>query len=66
VVADPVTFGARYILVPERGGLGDLNEINRVYPTMYDSGAGLGVLAHEFDGPGCPNFRLYRIKQATA
>ncbi|MDX6199627.1 MAG: hypothetical protein QOJ79_2778 [Actinomycetota bacterium] len=65
VLADPIAFHAKYVLVPPRGGLGDLNEINRQYPTMYESGAGIAKLAHEFSGKGCPAFRLYQLSGST-
>jgi hypothetical protein len=61
VLADPVTFKAQYILVPQPEGLGSLNEINRTYPTLFATGAGLGVLDHAFEGGGCSNMRLYRL-----
>jgi hypothetical protein len=61
VLADPATFGARYLLVPARGGYGDLDALNRAYPTLSADGAGISSLEHEFDGAGCPAFRLYRV-----
>jgi hypothetical protein len=61
ILADPVTFGARYLLVPAKGGYGDLDALNRAYPSLFADGAGFTSLEHEFDGPGCPHFRLYRV-----
>jgi hypothetical protein len=61
ILADPATFGARYLLVPARGGYGDLDALNRSYPSLFADGAGFASLEHEFDGPGCPVFRLYRV-----
>jgi hypothetical protein len=61
ILADPSTFGARYLLVPARGGYGDLDALNRAYPSLFADGAGFASLEHEFDGPGCPAFRLYRV-----
>jgi len=61
VLADPATFGARYLLVPAKGGYGDLDALNRAYPSLFADGAGFASLEHEFDGPGCPVFRLYRV-----
>lgn len=61
ILADPSTFGARYLLVPARGGYGDLDALNRAYPSLFADGAGFASLEHEFDGPGCPVFRLYRV-----
>jgi hypothetical protein len=63
VLADPATFGAKYILVPRPGGLGDLDEINRTYPTLYETGAGIADLKHEFPiADGCPQLRLYQLR----
>jgi hypothetical protein len=61
ILADPPTFGARYLLVPAKGGYGDLDALNRSYPSLFADGAGFASLEHEFDGPGCPSFRLYRV-----
>jgi hypothetical protein len=61
ILADPVTFGARYLLVPAKGGYGDLDALNRAYPNLFADGAGFTSLEHEFDGAGCPQFRLYRV-----
>ena len=61
VLADPPTFGARYLLVPAKGGYGDLDALNRSYPSLFADGAGIASLEHQFDGPGCPSFRLYRV-----
>jgi hypothetical protein len=65
VLADPATFGARYLLVPQRGGFGDLDALNRAYPSLYAGGAGIASLEHEFNEPGCPRFRLYRVAPAA-
>ncbi|MBK5305301.1 MAG: hypothetical protein JJD92_01290 [Frankiaceae bacterium] len=66
VLADPVTFKAEYVLVPPRGGLGDLDEINRTYPTLYESGAGFADLEHEFKAAGgCPAYRLYKLRPGS-
>ncbi|MCU1592278.1 MAG: hypothetical protein JWP11_3534 [Frankiales bacterium] len=67
ILADPVTFRAGYLLVPPSDGVGNLDEINRTYPTLYANGAGIAEMEHEFDGSaGCPAFRLYRIRAAAA
>lgn len=64
-LADPVTFHAKYLLVPARGGYGDLDALNRAYPTLFADGAGIATLVREFHDPGCPTFRLYRVNGAT-
>ena len=56
-----MTFAARYLLVPAKGGYGDLDALNRAYPSLFADGAGLASLEHEFDEAGCPSFRLYRV-----
>jgi hypothetical protein len=61
ILADPATFKARYLLVPTPKGLGLLDAINRAYPDMYWTGAGIATKVDEFSGPGCPTFRLYAV-----
>ena len=60
VLADPPTFKAHYILDPPTGGYGGLDAVNRAYPHLYQSG-GDTRLVREFDEPGCPHFRLYKL-----
>jgi hypothetical protein len=62
ILADPVTFGATYVLVPQPSLRGSLNELNRTYPELYNSGAGIASLDKEFIEPGCPRFRLYKMR----
>jgi hypothetical protein len=63
ILADPLTFHAHYLLLPNpTQGLGQLEEINKVYPTLYQTGAGFAKLAHQFPQLGeCPPLRLYRV-----
>ena len=64
VLADPATFGVRYIVVPPPGvGLGDLDAITREYPGFYADGGGIATLIHEFDAPS-PNL-LWRVFQVN-
>jgi hypothetical protein len=65
ILADPALFRAKYLLVPHNAGIGGLNAINRAFPTMYESGAGIAELEHEFTDSGCPTYRLYRVKPAS-
>lgn len=63
-VTDPETFNVQYILVPPSGGLGNLDAIKRQWPGIYQNGAGVGELVHEFDLPGLSDgfkWRLYRV-----
>jgi hypothetical protein len=63
-VTDPETFNVQYILVPPSGGLGNLDALKRQWPGIYQNGAGIGDLVHEFDLPGLSDgfkWRLYRV-----
>jgi hypothetical protein len=63
VVADPATFGAKYLLVSPASGVGSLSAISRAYPGIFQNGAGIATLEHEFTSPGGAQhaWRLYRI-----
>jgi hypothetical protein len=60
VVADPITFDVRYILVTN----GALDAVNRAYPTLYATGAGFTTLVETYDEPGSAGWRLYRIDKS--
>jgi hypothetical protein len=66
ILADPVTFGARYLFVPKPGDRANLNALNRTYPTLFTSGAGIADLVTEFSHTGCPTFRLYKLRPRPA
>jgi hypothetical protein len=57
---DPTSFGVKYMLVPEAIGYQSLDAINRAYPGIYDSGAGIGKLVQQFSSGG-NSWRLYSI-----
>jgi hypothetical protein len=59
VLADPVTFGVRYVLVTNN----PLDAVNRTYPGLYGTGAGFATLVAKYDEPGSANWRLYRVDQ---
>jgi hypothetical protein len=67
VLADPGTFGVRYILVEDPHGLGSLDAVNREFPTLYSNGAGFAALVRGFRNRGTarPDWRLYRILDST-
>lgn len=69
-LSDPAGAGAHYLLVPNPAYLGSLasfDALNRTYPRLYASGAGLGELVREFDGPtGLPEWRLYAVRAAPS
>ena len=64
-LADPVTFGARYLLLPPPEGYGTLDAVTRAYPTLYADGAPGAELAMEVDLDGCPKLRLYEVLETT-
>jgi hypothetical protein len=62
VLDDPLTFHARYIMVPKPTFLDTLTSTNRAYPTLYANGSGFARLARNFPSYGtCPALRLYRV-----
>lgn len=60
VLADPVAFHVRYLLVPDDQYLGTLDALNRHYPGLYADGAGIGRLVGEFGNPTF-SWRLYLV-----
>ncbi|AFR47530.1 MULTISPECIES: glycosyltransferase family 39 protein [unclassified Gordonia (in: high G+C Gram-positive bacteria)] len=60
---DPRNGGVQYFLTVPSAGRGLSDAINQRYPTMYENGAQLGVLALEArnDGADLPDWRMYRI-----
>lgn len=62
VLADPLTFDAHYLFVPDPGGVGAVDALNEQYPTLYKDGAGFAKLVHQFKTDGiCATYRLYRV-----
>ncbi|MGE2689227.1 hypothetical protein [Mycolicibacterium pulveris] len=58
----PAETGVRYILVPRPSGLGELDAVNIRYPTLWNTGAGIGTLVMTVTGPtGGAQFRIFRI-----
>lgn len=66
VLNDPSTFGVQYFFVPPSEGYGALDALNRAYPSLYDTGADIATLEHEFGGASCPPYRLYRLDGNTS
>jgi hypothetical protein len=58
-LVDPAGAGVRYLLVPAPVGPGRLDAMNREWPTLYESGAGLATLVREFPAPSY--WRLYAV-----
>jgi hypothetical protein len=62
VLADPVTFSAEYMLVPNPVGYAAVDKVGRTYPTLYQDGAGIATLVTEFgDGDPTSEWRLYEV-----
>ena len=62
VLADPLTFGAHYLFVPQPVGVGLTDALNEEYPTLYAHGAGFAKFVHQFNADGiCATYRLYRV-----
>jgi hypothetical protein len=61
VLADPASFGVRYMVVIGNTGEGALDALNRAYPTLYATGAGFARLVGEYNEAGAGGWRLYRI-----
>ena len=62
VLADPLTFGAHYLFVPQPVGVGLTDSLNEEYPTLYAHGAGFAKFVHQFNADGiCATYRLYRV-----
>ena len=62
----PYQSGVRYFLVPSPTQLGRADALNREWPDLYASGAGLAQLAGTVNMPGCLPFRLYRLIPSSA
>jgi hypothetical protein len=62
-LADPLTFGAHYILVPGSSIFNNKSTATiQQYPTLYQDGAGFARLVHSFSlGLDCGKWRLYRV-----
>jgi hypothetical protein len=62
VLADPRSFGVRYLLAPAANGNGVLDALNVAYPHLGADGDELAVLEHTFAGRGgSSDWRLYRV-----
>ena len=57
---DPTSFHVKYLLVPEDVGYQSLDALNRQYPNIYESGAGIGQLVTQFSAGG-NSWRLYQV-----
>jgi hypothetical protein len=64
----PYQDGIRYLLVsdPHIKGGGALDSLDRQWPNLYDTGAGVATLVTTFSLPACTTYRLYRVTPKTA
>jgi len=60
ILSDPAGSGVQYVLVPDPAYLGSLDAVNRQYPSLYATGAGVAVLVRQYGGPSA--WRLYRLQ----
>jgi hypothetical protein len=67
VLADPIAFHTRYLLVPDPSTLSEPGELNNTYPTLWKTGAGFSKLVHQFQGgkSACPDYRLFHVVRHT-
>jgi hypothetical protein len=65
---NPSVAGVEYLLVVPPAGRGVSDAINRRYPSLYNTGANIATLELEMPngGEGQPNWRLYRVNEATS
>ena len=62
VLADPPTFGVRYLLVPSIQGNGVMDAINRAYPDLATTEGGFANLVHTFPAVGTSStWSLYEV-----
>jgi hypothetical protein len=60
-LADPRGLGVRYLMVPTPTGYSALDALNRAYPGLYGSGAGIATLERGFPSAEHTMWRLYRL-----
>jgi hypothetical protein len=67
-LADPQAAGVRYLLVPDPSKqLSALDAIDRTYPGIFRSGAGIGKLVDSFPGvSGSPTWHLFVLTKSPA
>ena len=57
ILADPVTFGVRYVVVNNSA----LDAVNSAFPGLYANGAGMATLVRTYDDVDSGGWRLYRL-----
>ncbi|NED60694.1 ABC transporter, partial [Streptomyces sp. SID10244] len=63
ILNDPVAHGVQLMLSVPPTGRGASDALNVRYPTLYENGAGVGVLVLEArnQGSDLPDWRIYRV-----
>jgi len=65
-VQDPVAFHVQYLLAEPPTGLGSTDELNREYPSLFATGAGIATLVREFRSTSdLGDWRLYKVIGST-
>ena len=63
VLADPAVFGVGYVVVTPPLGYGQVDAIERAYPGMYATGAGIADFVQQFGSGGdLGSWRLYQVR----
>ncbi|MGC4961587.1 ABC transporter [Gordonia sp. DT218] len=67
ILNDPVAHGVQLMLSVPPTGRGASDALNIRYPTLYENGAGIGVLVLEARNQGAdlPDWRIYRVTPAA-
>ena len=62
VLADPLTFHDRYLLLPQPSGLNAYDAVSQQFPGVYDGQSRIARVDHTFKSGGlCPAYRLLRV-----
>ena len=64
-VQAPAAFGIRYLVVPDDVGYAKLDALNRAYPGLYETGAGIASLVRTFSENGAA-WRIYDVGTQVA
>jgi hypothetical protein len=65
-LADPHTFGVRYLLTPDPTAANQYDALSAAYPNLYATGGGVSTEVAEFPGDGDrPSWRLLRTNPSN-
>ena len=65
-VRDPLRFGVRYLVVPEPVDLAAVDALNRAYPHLYKTGAGIADQIGQVVSPSGRAVRVFRVRQPAS